>query len=90
MTGCATDRARLADAERAKAAAAVVEEAVAIGAKREPLPAQPGECRGPVRSGVSPADLADEALLKQDAALGRANRTLAACAAFYDRVRGGR
>lgn len=63
--------------------------AVEIGSRREPLPAQPTECRGPVRSGVQPDNPADEALLKQDAAIGRANRTLAACAAFYDQIRRG-
>lgn len=86
-SGCATDRARLASAEQAKARLGALDEAAAIGAEAEPLPPQPAECRQKVSSGVRGGDRVDVALVKQDRALGRANALLAACAEFYDRAR---
>lgn len=65
----------------------MIAEAVAIGAQAAQLPPQPRECRGPVSSGVKPEMRVDAALLRQDAAIGRANATLAACSAFYDKIR---
>lgn len=62
-------------------------EILKIQAKRAPIPAQPAECKGPVRSGATEADRVDVALVRLDSALGKANATLAACSAFYDKIR---
>ena len=89
-SSCATDRERIAAAEAEKANVSIIDEAISIGATSEPIPPAPPQCSGPVRAGVSPDDRADVALVRQDAALTRANSTLAACAAFYEGVRNGR
>lgn len=89
-SGCATDRARLAAAEQAKAQLGAIDEAATLGAASEPLPPQPPDCRQKVGSGVRGEDRVDVALVKQDRALGRANALLAACAQFYEGVRASR
>jgi hypothetical protein len=89
VSSCATDRNRLSAVEQIKAQDAVIAELIRINAKKVPIPSQPPECRGPVRSGATEADRVDVALIKQDRALGKANATLAACAALYDRIKKG-
>lgn len=53
--------------------------------RREAAPAAlPEHCRKTERIGARAGDRLDAALLKADAALGRANLTIAACAQWHD------
>ena len=92
MSGCGTDRARLAEAFGAQAEADLVGQTIdAAEAEREAarkLPALPLECRRRIRSGVKLGDRLDHAVERTDIALGAANKRLAACAAWYDRIAG--
>lgn len=53
------------------------------------LPDLPEDCRRRERSGVSEGERLDAALLRTDAALGRANARAARCAAWFDAYREG-
>ena len=87
MTGCASDAARrLAEAERAKAEASIVSEAL----KPTPLPDLPPDCRTKEYSGARLGDRFDTALFKAEDALWRTRQRTARCAAFYDQVKAGR
>jgi hypothetical protein len=87
LTGCASDRAaRLAAAERGRAEASLVEEAL----KPQPLPDLPADCRRKEASGAKAGDRLDVAWFKAEDALWRANARVARCAGFYDKVKAGR
>jgi len=88
LSSCATDAARLKAAEAAKAEASAIGQAAEIGGRAEPLPALPEDCRTAEKSRVKAADRVDVALVKYDAALGRANERVLRCAAFFEAVRG--
>jgi hypothetical protein len=79
LTGCETVDSRL---ERA------AELDAAIAGARE-LPDQPEDCRKVERSGVAVGDPLDTALMKTDAALGRANRRVVRCAEWYGDLKHG-
>lgn len=86
-SGCAGDPARrLAVAERQKAEAGLVGEALAAGT----LPDLPADCRRKDASGVAEGDRLDLALLKAERALARQNARTGRCAAFYDEVKAAR
>lgn len=92
LSGCGTDRAaRLAQAEREKASAALVEDVIDAAeeerARARQLPPMPDDCSRWERSGVSEGERLDAALLRTDAALGRANARARRCAAWYDEYR---
>lgn len=94
-TGCATDRAmRLADARAEQAQAGLVEQAAGIAeaerAGSRDLATLPEDCRRRERSGVSEGERLDAALLRTDAALGRANARIARCADWHEHYRAGR
>lgn len=83
-TACADGRAaRLVDAERTKAEAGLVEQAL----KPQPLPALPGDCRRQEASGIAEGDRLDTAVVKADGARKRANARVLRCADFYDGVK---
>lgn len=77
-------------AQAKKAEAGAVAEAVAIGETRAPLPELPGDCRRHERAGAGDGDRVDRALIKYDAALGRANARVDRCAGWHDQIRAGR
>ncbi len=84
--GCGT-----ADEDRLWKAVAVTEDARMVTRTIEvarPLPPWPGRCRQQERSGVRKGERLDAALVKTDAALGRANTKIAACAGWYDGIAG--
>ncbi|GAB5506700.1 MAG: hypothetical protein Rhirs2KO_18630 [Rhizobiaceae bacterium] len=84
MSGCGSDAAkRLAAAEREKAEAELVDEALGTGE----LPELPADCRRYSASGVTVGDRLDVALLKAERALGRQNARTGRCAAFYDGIK---
>lgn len=84
FAGCTGDSAlRLNAAGKAKADAGLVDQALASG---RAWPNLPHDCRERERSGVAPGDRLDVALVKTDAALGRANDRVARCAGWYDVV----
>lgn len=94
-TACATDRAaRLAGAHAEIARAGLVEDAVAIAeaerAEAREIADLPEDCRRRERSGVSEGERLDAALLRTDAALGRANARIARCADWHEHYRAGR
>lgn len=92
--GCATgDVQRLGQARASSAEAGLVGQAVAQAeaeriASRQ-IPDLPTDCRASERSGVAAGDRLDAALLKTDAALGRANARVGRCAAWHDAYRRG-
>lgn len=87
LMGCATsERARLADAKRAQAAAEATRAAITEAAK---VPDKPEDCRINERSGVKLGDRLDVALLKTDRALGRANARIDRCWAWDQDYRKG-
>jgi len=63
---------------------------VDIALKSEPLPDRPTDCVKQESSGVVEGDRLDAAWFKAEDALWRANRRVARCAKFYDRVKAGR
>lgn len=84
LTGCASLADRLGEAERDRARADLVGEALDVAA----LPELPADCRRREASGVRIGDRLDVALLKSERALGRSNDRVMRCAVFYDQVRG--
>ena len=53
------------------------------------LPDYPARCRKKHRSGVTPSDREDGALLKTDKALARQHRSVDSCARWYDDTKAG-
>ncbi|MCB1463244.1 MAG: hypothetical protein KDJ90_12655 [Nitratireductor sp.] len=88
MTGCASDRARLSDAEKAKVLPGVVREAGEIAGRKAPLPPLPEDCRKWQLAGVSRDTPVDRAVEDYYApALEAQNKRATRCAAWYDRTR---
>ncbi len=79
IAGCAHDD-RMGAAARAGAEAGLVGQAIAATSG---LPELPPDCRLAERSGVDEGDRLDVALVKTDAALGRANARVGRCARWY-------
>lgn len=87
LSACGSDAAlRLAAAEKAKAEAGVVDDALQLQA----LPDLPSDCRRQEPSGIRAGDRLDTAVVKADAARARANARVVRCAGFYDDVKVGR
>lgn len=72
------------EAARTKAQADIVEQALEVSRK---LPEWPVTCEGDERSGVQRTDALDEALLKTDIALWRANQKNRRCGNWYKGIR---
>lgn len=87
LTGCATDRQAIADAEDAKAQRDAVGQAVEIASQRAPLPSLPADCKNTEKAGVGDSDGVDVALKKYDNALGRQNSRTIRCARWFDNLR---
>lgn len=81
LAGCVSAEQKMRDAARKKAAADQVGAALESAGARPPLPS---DCRKLERSGVKVGDRLDIALVKTDAALGRANQRVTRCAGWYD------
>lgn len=79
LGACTTNRDRAAEAGARLGAAAA----------STPLPDWPARCRRKELSGVLATDPLDTALLKTDNALGRANKRIAVCGDWYDRLKAG-
>lgn len=90
LTGCGTDRDRLAQAFKQKETAQAEQktgELVDRALEVSRLPPQPAECGVRVKSGVEAEDALDVALEKTDSALYKANNRIVRCHRFNEQVR---
>lgn len=93
LAGCAGGKDRFIQAERERARAEQVQDALSVAEEAQrlgrSLPEYPDACRRTHRSGVKSGDRLDAALVKTDRALSRANGQIRECAGWYDEFREG-
>ena len=91
--GCTTSSARYADLKARAAVASLTDQALSISDQERQIGRQIAEnpeiCSQVQRSGVALGERQDTALLKTDAALGRANAIIRACALYNQVYRDG-
>lgn len=87
FAACATDRARYLSAVATRADASI---AVQAAEDADDIPDQPADCRKREAAGIGPGDRLDVAVVKYDAALGRANARAIRCAEWHDDLKAAR